>query len=289
MDINFPLILVILVFVSGLIALYDRLVLARPRREALARVDQQFAAADLEDEKQKKAYEQAREQAGREPTFVEYAKSFFPVLAIVLVLRSFIVEPFQIPSESMMPTLEVGDFILVNKFTYGIRLPVIHTKVINVSEPKRGDVMVFFPPNENRYFIKRVVGMPGDEIVMLDNQLRINGELIEHEVVDREAARSPGEFCYQRRGSYRISEETLGESTHQIRTCTIASSASREGYWRVPEGHYFMMGDNRDNSSDSRAWGPVPEDRIVGKAFAIWMHWEGLSSLPSFERVGGIR
>lgn len=289
MDINFPLILVILVFVTGLIALYDRLVLARPRREALARVDAQFSGADLEDEKQKKAYEQAREQAGREPTVVEYAKSFFPVLAIVLVLRSFIVEPFQIPSESMMPTLEVGDFILVNKYTYGIRLPVIHTKIIDVNEPKRGDVMVFFPPNENRYFIKRVVGLPGDEIVMFENELRINGVPVEHTPISREAARNPAEFCYRRGGSYRIAEETLGDSKHQIRTCSIASSASREGYWKVPEGHYFMMGDNRDNSSDSRAWGPVPEERIVGKAFAIWMHWEGLFSLPSFERVGSIR
>lgn len=289
MDINFPLILVILVFVSGLIALYDRLVLARPRRAALARVDEQFRNADLDDEKQKKAYEQAREQAGREPAIIGYANSFFPVLAIVLVLRSFIVEPYQIPSESMMPTLEVGDFILVNKFSYGIRLPVIQTKIIDVGEPKRGDVMVFFPPEENRTFIKRVVGMPGDEIVILDNELHINGERVEHTLLDREAPRHPMEFCYQSRGIYRISEEVLGNSRHEIRTCSHASSASREGYWRVPEGHYFMMGDNRDNSADSRSWGPVPEDRIVGKAFAIWMHWEGLSSLPSFQRAGGIR
>lgn len=289
MAINFPLILVILVLLSGLIALYDRLVLARPRREALARVDEQFRDADLEDEKQKKAYELAREQVGREPTVIEYSKSFFPVLAIVLVLRSFIVEPFQIPSESMMPTLEVGDFILVNKYAYGLRLPVINTKIVDIGEPKRGDVMVFIPPHREEHFIKRVVGMPGDEVVIYNNELIINGEPVEQTLIDREAARNPGEFCYQSRGSYQISEEKLGDSTHQIRTCSIASSASREGYWLVPEGHYFMVGDNRDNSSDSRSWGPVSEDRIVGKAFAIWMHWEGVSSLPSFKRVGGIR
>ena len=287
MDINFPLILVILVFVSGAIALFDYLFLAKQRREALALVDQQFAGTG-EDEKQKAAWEQARGVAQREPTVVEYAKSFFPVLAIVLVLRSFIVEPFQIPSESMLPTLEVGDFILVNKFSYGIRLPVIRTKVADVGEPQRGDVMVFFPPGESRYFIKRVVGLPGDEITIADNQLSINGEVVPQKVIGREPTLNRAEFCHRVGGSYILSEEVFGDETHNIRTCSVAGDLSRDGYWRVPEGHYFMMGDNRDNSSDSRAWGSVPEDRIVGKAFAIWMHWETLFSLPSFDRVGGI-
>jgi signal peptidase I len=288
MDINFPLILIILVFVTGAIALFDRLFLARQRREALAAVDKQFAGADTSDEKQKMAYQSARATASREPTAVEYSKSFFPVLAIVLVLRSFIVEPFQIPSESMVPTLEVGDFILVNKFTYGLRLPVVRTKVVDLGEPERGDVMVFFPPGESRYFIKRVIGLPGDEISIFDNQLTINGELVEQEVIDREAATNRGEFCYRAGGSYIVAQEDLGQDGHRIRKCTVAGSLSREGFWIVPEGHYFMMGDNRDNSSDSRDWGSVPEDRIVGKAFAIWMHWESLFSLPSFHRVGGI-
>lgn len=288
MDINFPLILVILVFLTGAIALFDWLVLRKQRREALARVDKQFTGVDLHNPKQKAAYDAARETAASEPLTVEYAKSFFPVLAIVLVLRSFIVEPFQIPSESMVPTLEVGDFILVNKFTYGIRLPVIRTKVIDVNEPERGDVMVFFPPGESRYFIKRVVGLPGDEISILNNQLTINDEVVEQEFLEREPATNRGEFCYRADGSYLLAEEYLGGGGHLVRKCTAPGTLSREGYWIVPEGHYFMMGDNRDNSSDSRDWGSVPEERIVGKAFAIWMHWETLFSLPSFDRVGGI-
>ncbi|MEX1033330.1 MAG: signal peptidase I [Cellvibrionaceae bacterium] len=289
MDINFPLILVILVFVTGAIALFDWIVLAKQRREAVATVDRQFKGVDLSNERQKAAYDAARSVALREPVPVEYAKSFFPVLAIVLVLRSFLVEPFQIPSESMIPTLEVGDFILVNKYTYGIRLPVIGTKVIDINDPQRGDVMVFFPPGETRYFIKRVIGLPGDEITYSNNELSINGEPVEHEIIDREAAVNRGEFCYRADSSYRVIEERLGDNTHLVRTCVEPGTLSREGYWIVPEGHYFMMGDNRDNSSDSRDWGSVPEDRIVGKAFAIWMHWEELLSLPSFNRVGGIR
>lgn len=289
MDINFPLILVILVFVTGLIALFDRLFLSKQRREAVAAVDKRFSGIDTSDEKQKTAYQSARELAEREPTAVEYSKSFFPVLAIVLVLRSFIVEPFQIPSESMVPTLEVGDFILVNKFTYGLRLPVIRTKVVDLGEPERGDVMVFFPPGETRYFIKRVVGLPGDEIRIVDNQLTLNGELVEQEIVERQAATNRGEFCYRADGNYLLAEEYLSDEGHLIRKCTVPGSLSRTGFWVVPEGHYFMMGDNRDNSSDSRDWGPVPEDRIVGHAFAIWMHWESLFSLPSFDRLGGIQ
>ncbi len=149
MDINFPLILVIAVFISGCVALLDKLWLSKKR-----------SATTLE------------------PAIVEYSKSFFPVLFIVLILRSFIAEPFQIPSGSMIPTLEVGDFILVNKFTYGLRLPVVRTKVVNLSEPKRGDVMVFFPPHRKQYFIKRIIGLPGDEINYVDNELFVNGEKV---------------------------------------------------------------------------------------------------------------
>jgi signal peptidase I len=289
MDINFPLILVILVFITGAIALFDWLFLARQRRQVIATVDNQFKDIDPNNKKQQATYESARAVAQKEPVAVEYAKSFFPVLAIVLVLRSFIIEPFQIPSESMVPTLEVGDFILVNKFTYGIRLPVIRTKIIDINEPERGDVMVFFPPGETRYFIKRVVGLPGDEIRLVNNQLSINGKIVEQQLIERDLARNRREFCYRVDGDYLIAEEFLGSGGHLVRKCTEPGGLSRKGHWIVPEGHYFMMGDNRDNSSDSRDWGPVPEDRIVGKAFAIWMHWEGLFSLPGFDRVGGIR
>ena len=254
MDINFPLILVILVFVSGLIALADKLIFAR-RREA----------------------------GKKEPLLVEYSKSFFPVLFIVLVLRSFLVEPFQIPSTSMVPTLEVGDFILVNKFTYGIRLPVIRTKIIPLNQPQRGDVMVFFPPHEKRYFIKRVVGLPGDRVDYIDNQLFINGEPVAEELLARLPVNRP---------QFEIYNETLGEVAHKTRkVIAFPGHNFNRGYTRgfiVPAGHYFMMGDNRNNSADSRVWGPVPEENIVGKAFAIWMQWQGFNSLPSFSRVGAI-
>ncbi len=300
MDINFPLILVIAVFLTGGIWLFDWLFLSKKRREKIQAVEKQFtgipqtsqaASSSTEDkniERQRDAFERAKSVAGQEPLLVEYAKSFFPVLAIVLVLRSFLLEPFQIPSESMVPTLEVGDFILVNKFTYGIRLPVIRTKVIDVNDPKRGDVMVFFPPNEKRYFIKRVIGLPGDKISYINNVLSINGVEVPQEFVRSEGAGSRREHCARANSSYHVVKETLGDRVHDMRKCVVPSELSRGDSYTVPEGHYFMMGDNRDNSSDSRVWGAVPEERIVGKAFAIWMHWEDLLSLPSFGRVGSI-
>ncbi len=295
MDINFPLILVIAVFFTGLVAIYDWVFLAKKRRQSLDVIKNQFTGVDLTQEKKKAAYDTACAVAKQEPVVVEYSKSFFPVLAIVLVLRSFIVEPFQIPSESMVPTLEVGDFILVNKFTYGIRLPVIRTKVIDINLPKRGDVMVFFPPHETRYFIKRVIGLPGDTVKIDRGELYINGALVEQEFKEREEALKIGEDCYGPNEHYQVLEEQLGDKTHIMRKCSVPGRLSQRGEWKVPEGHYFMMGDNRDNSSDSRAWesygvtATVPEERIVGKAFGIWMHWEKLLSLPSFSRVGKIQ
>jgi len=289
MDINFPLILVILVGVSGAIALFDLLVLRKPRQQNLAEVENRFKGVNLENEKQKKALDAARTAALQEPVVVEYAKSFFPVLAIVLVLRSFIVEPFQIPSESMVPTLEVNDFILVSKFTYGIRLPVIRTKIIPISNPKRGDVMVFFPPHESRYFIKRVIGLPGDVIENINNQLYINGEKVPQELVGEDTL---NHGCGREDYLY---SETIDGVEHALRKCQAqlyrdpVTRDQRDGRWEVPEDHYFMMGDNRDNSQDSRVWGPVPEQRIVGKAFAIWMNWDAIFSIPTFDRVGGIK
>lgn len=262
MDFNFPLILVILVFVSGVIALADKLYFAKKRAEGQA-----------------------------EGVVIEYSKSFFPVLFIVLIIRSFLVEPFQIPSESMVPTLEVGDFILVNKFTYGLRLPVARTKVVPIGEPERGDVMVFFPPHEKRYFIKRVIGLPGDTIRYANNELFINGEAVDKTflAIDTKPVVDFRDRCTQLlESNYRLYDETIDEKTHKMRKCAVPSAYQGEQTWEVPEGHYFMMGDNRDNSSDSRVWGPVPEENIVGKAFAIWMHWKGLNSLPSFSRVGAI-
>jgi len=280
MDINFPLVMVVLVFVSGLIWLFDIAFLAKDRREAQASVEKQFQALDLDENKRDSAYKKAQQQAAREPVAVEYAKSFFPVLFVVLVLRSFLVEPFQIPSASMVPTLKIGDFILVNKFTYGIRLPVVRTKVLEINKPQRGDVMVFFPPHKPIYFIKRVVGLPGDEISYVNNVLFLNGER-QPQVL--EASLPPAAPRFQ------LVNETLDGVPHAMRKHIVPGRLSRSGHWVVPEGHYFMMGDNRDNSSDSREWGPVPEENIVGKAFAIWMHWESLLSVPSFSRVGAIQ
>jgi signal peptidase I len=250
MDLNFPLILVVLTLVCGLMWLLDVLVLKKDRGDEAP------------------------------PFYIEYTAPFFPVLFVVLILRSFIVEPFQIPSASMVPTLQVGDFILVNKYAYGLRLPVTHTKILDVDDPQRGDVMVFFPPNDKRYFIKRVVGLPGDHIQVLDNQVFVNGQAMEQ---------SDADVPYSAGYGYDIVEENLDGASHLVRKRRIAGRLGRSLTYVVPEGHYFMMGDNRDNSSDSRVWGPVPEGNVVGRAFAIWMHWEQLFSLPSFERVGKIQ
>jgi signal peptidase I len=284
MSINFPLLLVIAVFVCGLLALIDLLWLAPRRRAAVAAYSGSVENSD----------EGVLQQLQKEPLLVEYGKSFFPVLAIVLVLRSFLVEPFQIPSGSMIPTLEVGDFILVNKFAYGIRLPVLDTKVIEVSDPKRGDVMVFrYPSDPSINYIKRVIGVPGDHIVYTrTKQLYVNGERIE----DTFVGDVPGSL-----GTSKLYREQLGDVEFQVRKeLSRAMDVDRE--WRVPAGHYFMLGDNRDNSKDSRYWedppgtplemrGMVPDRNIVGKAFAVWMSWgePKSSSLPSFSRVGLIR
>ena len=210
---------------------------------------------------------------------IEFIGSLAPVLGLVLLLRSFVVEPFQIPSQSMLPTLKVGDFILVSKSTYGIRLPVLRTKLVDISSPKRGDVMVFFPPHEDRYFIKRVVGLPGDKVQVLNGVMYINGEQMEQVLMPEEAtsARSV------------VMTENLVGSQHLIQKRISPTRLSQSYTSIVPDGHYFMMGDNRDNSSDSRVWGPVPEERIVGKAFARWMFWNNFLSVPSFDRAGKIQ
>ena len=244
-------------------------------------VDQQFSKLNIADEQKQAAYAEAQQTAGREPVLVEYAKSFFPVLLVVFVLRSFLVEPFQIPSGSMEPTLDVGDFILVNKFTYGIRLPVLNNEVIPVNDPQRGDVMVFFPPHQpDTYFIKRVIGLPGDLISYNNHVLTINGEVVPEKLIAELPAGNP---------TYRLATETIDGKEFTVKKDLVPGGLSVRGTWRVPAGHYFMMGDNRDNSADSRAWGEVSENAIVGKAFAVWMHWDSFFSLPSFDSVGEIQ
>ena len=284
MSLNFPLLLVIAVAVCGLLALLDLVFLAPRRRKAIANYQASVKPADM----------QVIEKLNKEPLLVEYGKSFFPVLFIVLVLRSFLVEPFQIPSGSMKPTLDVGDFILVNKFSYGIRLPVLDTKIIEVGDPKRGDVMVFrYPSDPTVNYIKRVVGLPGDKIrYTSDKHLYVNDQLVAEQLVKAE----PGTL-----GSAELYKEKLGEVEHMIRKEMSRYRAPPDKEWTVPAGHYFMMGDNRDNSNDSRYWddpnipkdelGMVPDKNIVGKAFAVWMSWPEpkASNLPNFSRVGLIK
>ncbi len=262
MSINFPLLLVVAVLVSGLLALSDLLYFAPRRRAAIASYQGRTGQADA----------QTLEALGREPVLIEYGKSFFPVLAIVLVLRSFLVEPFQIPSGSMKPTLEVGDFILVNKFAYGIRLPVIDTKIIEVSDPQRGDVMVFrYPSDPNINYIKRVVGLPGDVIrYSSDRRLFVNDQPVAEALIGEE----PGSL-----GSAVLYREKLGDVEHVIRKEMGRYRIEPSRQWTVPAGHYFMMGDNRDQSADSRYWGFVPDDHIKGRAFLVWMNFGDLKRI----------
>lgn len=276
MNIDFPLILVVLVFSSGAIWALDAVFFASSRKRRQQSLQSEFPRWAEADSADAKKYVHAVTQSAAEPVVVEYARSFFPVLAAVFVLRSFLFEPFQIPSSSMVPTLEVGDYILVNKYTYGLRLPVLRDKVVNIDTPERGDVMVFFPPHQNKtYYIKRVIGLPGDRIEYRDKQLWINGAKAEVEWL----ASVPNG-----RGLVRKGIQSTGESAHLMQVDSLRPS--RDFSVTVKPGHYFMMGDNRDNSSDSRVWGQVPERDIVGKAVATWMHWESFFSVPSFKRVG---
>lgn len=231
----------------------------------------------------------------KEPLLVEYARSFFPVILAVFLLRSFLVEPFKIPSGSMMPTLLVGDYILVNKYTYGLRLPVVNIKLLDISQPKRGDVMVFrYPRDPSLDYIKRVVGLPGDKVVYRNKQLLINGKRVETKL--------DGEYDYVKSGlnfvSAKLYQEKLGTHDHDtlilpdqppVRVDDVDSAYAKrencvyneEGFsCTVPADSYFMMGDNRDDSNDSRYWGFVPDRNIVGKAFFIWWNFN------DFKRIG---
>lgn len=310
MSFDFSLILLIFSAITGVVWLFDVLMLKRRRmikvQEFLAQKavpESDFSAflnyqlagerKDLSDSVQQsqesfrqnnsssnqKTLEQALDMYN-EPLIVDYAKSFFPIIFAVLILRSFLFEPFQIPTGSMIPTLNVGDFIVVNKNAYGVRLPVSGTKIMDVGEPKRGDVMVFIPPHDPNYYIKRVIGLPGDHIRYANKTIYVNGEPLEQEYID---------FINTRRPPVIYSLETVGDITHDIYT-SPSPTYIRPGSWLwpegrvIPEGHYFMMGDNRDNSSDSRVWGPVSEDKIVGKAVAVWMHKDPGLKMPTFSQ-----
>ena len=260
---NFALILLILLLVSGAIWAADALVL-RKRRPADA----------------------------KDPWWVEYGASFFPVILIVFMLRSFLVEPFKIPSGSMIPTLQVGDFILVNKYTYGIRLPVVNRKVIDINSQQRGDVMVFrYPEDPSLDYIKRVIGVPGDVIAYQNKKLTINGEPVATRRIDDYL--HPERLYYSRQFTEKIDAaeyQTLNDADAppyipgpaQFPNRELCSYNAAGVICTVPSGHYFVMGDNRDNSRDSRFWGFVPEQNVVGKAFFIWLNFSDFSRIGSF-------
>ncbi len=257
---DFALILVVLTAAAGVIWVFDAVFLKRARVAAAA------GGSEV-----------------REPVAVEYAKSFFPILLLVLVIRSFLFEPFRIPSGSMMPTLLEGDFIFVNKFAYGLRLPVLNTKVLELGDPARGDVIVFRLPSDPRInYIKRVVGLPGDTVSydQGSRRLTINGNLISYERVGP----------YEEGSGYTLGREQLGEHDHRL--LWMNGQPARGGTFEVPEGHYFVMGDNRDNSKDSRynrveGVGFIPEPNLVGRAVGIWMNWRWPSEGgPQWSRIG---
>lgn len=300
---TFALILVLVTLVTGIIWACDKWIWAKHRAQKIA--DAQVAHGNKVDKA-------ALAKASLAPGWVEQAKSIFPVIAVVLVLRSFIYEPFQIPSGSMMPTLLVGDFILVEKFAYGLKEPVNNTRLIATGEPERGDVAVFkYPENPKVDYIKRIIGLPGDHIVYQDKQLYIKPACTGDDCPDFApvplAFEQSGEFSQMGIPLERYAEQ-LTEQPHDILRNPLLPDRVSMYYrqpgtalneWVVPEGHYFAMGDNRDNSTDSRFWGFVPEQNLVGKAVAIWISFEfernADSWLPSwvpsdvrFSRVGAI-
>lgn len=271
---DFSLVLLIALLVTGGIWGWDRWL--RPARPVTTAGDGDTGEAGEP--------EAAPASRARDSAIVEYARAFFPVILVVFVLRSFIVEPFRIPTGSMVPSLKAGDFILVNKFSYGLRLPVVDTKVVDLGSPERGDIMVFrFPHDESVNYIKRVIGVPGDRILYRDKQLFINGEPVEQDAV--------GPYSY-RGGSGRVVMaherlEHLDGSPHDI--LVDPSRPERALELTVPEGSYFVMGDNRDYSNDSRFWGFVPEANIVGEAFLIWFSWDKANGGGvNWSRIGDI-
>jgi len=269
MHFDFPTFLVLATFLTGGIWLVDALFFARKRKQRVGQIG----------------------ASRKEPLLVEYSRSFFPVILIVLILRSFIVEPFRIPSGSMMPTLLVGDFILVNKFTYGIRLPVLNKKVVENNDPQRGDVVVFkYPQNPTLDYIKRVIGVPGDSVHYQNKTLFINGVPQKQTPIGAYTGVGSGA---RETGTLKNIED-LGGIEHEVLVNPMAPDFGYgcqvllRGPITVPDDHYFVMGDNRDNSNDSRCWGLVPEKNLVGKAFGIWMNWDGnKDGLPvAWERIG---
>ena len=238
------------------------------------------------------------DESGEVPLLLDYSKSFFPILLIVIVVRSFVAEPFRIPSGSMIPTLEIGDFILVKKYAYGIKLPIIHKKIISTGKPERGDVVVFrYPPDPKINYIKRLIGLPGDKVRWTaDKKLILNdkpvnyendGKYLTKDRLGRDIQVSQVKEFLPDSSSDNNSGNTNAENNTEHKLINFPG-ISQAGEWQVPEGHYFMMGDNRDNSSDSRFWKFVPEQNLVGKASFVWMHWDWSDGGDGFKasRIG---
>jgi signal peptidase I len=295
---NFALILFILTIATGVIWCLDVFYLARQRR---AKADAALAAFDARNARMT-AEGLRLDDSGRatleadmlrQPTWIEYSGSFFPVIALVFFLRSFLFEPFKIPSSSMVPTLEIGDLILVNKYTYGVRLPIVNKKIIEVNNPQRGDVMVFkYPKDPSLDYIKRVVGIPGDKIVYKNKRLTVNGKDVsyqalpdyldeEHLTYSKQYSENLTGVAHKILNDERVPSYVPNPDAFPNReSCTY----NLEGFaCTVPSGHYFMMGDNRDNSLDSRYWGFVPDKNIVGKAFFVWMNLSNPKRIGSFQ------
>ncbi len=211
----------------------------------------------------------------QEPWYLDYSRSFLPVLLLVFLIRGFIAEPFKIPSGSMLPTLEIGDFILVNKYKYGLRLPILHTKILDVNEPERGDIVVFrYPPEPTKNYVKRLIGLPGDTIVYRNQTLFVNGDPIQMTAMDDyiQEGRSHSQFQFEQ--VLPVGEAGGKSVAHSVLFIKqLMHKNENAGQWTVPEGNYFMMGDNRDNSQDSRSsqFTFVPDENIVGEAFFVWL------------------
>ncbi len=297
---NFALLLLLATTVTGVYWLAERFYFLPRRQEAAARLEAEaaarrasLAAQGITQTDNADHLAAARDKLLAQPWWLDWTAGLFPVIVAVFVLRSFLFEPFKIPSGSMIPTLLVGDLILVNKFTYGLRLPVANTRITEGTPPARGDVMVFrYPPRPSLDYIKRVVGLPGDEVAYLNKRLTINGQPVSKESLpdffDKDGMRYSKQF-----------EELLGDKRHGLlndadRPAFVPGaenfpfrencSYTVEGVTcKVPAGHYFMLGDNRDNSLDSRYWGFVPEANIVGKAVFVWMNFSDLKRIGSFQ------
>ncbi len=261
---DFSFYLFVAVVFTGIVWLIDKWILAPGRNQIIHESSSVHQGVEVS-------------RKGKEPVIVEYSKSFFPVLLIVFLLRGFVVEPFRIPSGSMLPSLYIGDFILVNKFAYGIKLPVLNKKIIDMGEPTRGEVVVFrYPRDPNLDYIKRVVGLPGDKISYYKKVLYVNGDPVARDFVGQ----------YKGPGQTFANEyiEKLQGANHSV-LLMPARPNNLQGEFIVPEDMFFVMGDNRDNSNDSRVWGPVPKSNLVGKAFMIWMHF---SDELHLDRIGNL-